>query len=57
MIMPVPPFDKDEDLLKSNDKNFKYQPDESCQKCGQFTLVRCGTCVRCDTCGETSGCS
>jgi hypothetical protein len=30
---------------------------ESCQECGNFTLVRNGTCLKCDTCGGTSGCS
>jgi ribonucleoside-diphosphate reductase alpha chain len=30
---------------------------ESCQECGNFTLVRNGTCMKCDTCGSTSGCS
>ncbi|MCL4765783.1 MAG: vitamin B12-dependent ribonucleotide reductase, partial [Hyphomicrobiaceae bacterium] len=30
---------------------------ESCQECGNFTLVRNGTCMKCDTCGGTSGCS
>jgi ribonucleoside-diphosphate reductase alpha chain len=30
---------------------------ESCGECGNFTLVRNGTCLKCDTCGGTSGCS
>jgi ribonucleoside-diphosphate reductase alpha chain len=30
---------------------------EACQECGNFTLVRNGTCLKCDTCGSTSGCS
>jgi ribonucleoside-diphosphate reductase alpha chain len=30
---------------------------ESCGECGNFTLVRNGTCLKCDTCGATSGCS
>jgi len=29
----------------------------SCGECGNFTLVRNGTCLKCDTCGSTSGCS
>ncbi len=28
-----------------------------CSDCGNFTLVRNGTCLKCDTCGSTSGCS
>jgi ribonucleoside-diphosphate reductase alpha chain len=30
---------------------------DACGECGQFTLVRNGTCLKCDTCGTTSGCS
>jgi hypothetical protein len=30
---------------------------DSCTECGNFTLVRNGTCLKCDTCGATSGCS
>ncbi|HEY1258979.1 MAG TPA: vitamin B12-dependent ribonucleotide reductase [Stellaceae bacterium] len=30
---------------------------DNCQECGNFTLVRNGTCLKCDTCGATSGCS
>jgi len=30
---------------------------ESCTECGNFTMVRNGTCLKCDTCGSTSGCS
>jgi hypothetical protein len=30
---------------------------DDCQTCGQFTMVRNGTCLKCDSCGATSGCS
>ncbi len=30
---------------------------EACGECGNFTMVRNGTCLKCDTCGGTSGCS
>jgi ribonucleoside-diphosphate reductase alpha chain len=30
---------------------------DSCGACGNFTLVRNGTCMKCNTCGATSGCS
>jgi ribonucleoside-diphosphate reductase alpha chain len=30
---------------------------DACTDCGNFTLVRNGTCLKCDTCGSTSGCS
>ncbi|MEK7244504.1 MAG: vitamin B12-dependent ribonucleotide reductase, partial [Pseudomonadota bacterium] len=30
---------------------------DSCGECGNFTLVRNGTCLKCNTCGATTGCS
>nr|WP_315707221.1 MULTISPECIES: ImmA/IrrE family metallo-endopeptidase [unclassified Bradyrhizobium] len=30
---------------------------EACSECGNFTLVRNGTCTKCDTCGSKTGCS
>jgi len=30
---------------------------DACGECGNFTLVRNGTCMKCNTCGATSGCS
>jgi ribonucleoside-diphosphate reductase alpha chain len=30
---------------------------EACEECGNFTLVRNGTCLKCNTCGSTTGCS
>jgi ribonucleoside-diphosphate reductase alpha chain len=30
---------------------------DACIECGNFTLVRNGTCLKCDTCGGTTGCS
>jgi ribonucleoside-diphosphate reductase alpha chain len=30
---------------------------DSCGACGNFTLVRNGTCMKCNTCGATTGCS
>jgi ribonucleoside-diphosphate reductase alpha chain len=30
---------------------------DACGTCGNFTLVRNGTCMKCNTCGSTSGCS
>ncbi len=30
---------------------------DPCPTCGNFTLVRNGTCLKCDTCGSTTGCS
>jgi len=30
---------------------------DPCGECGNFTLLRNGTCLKCDSCGATSGCS
>ncbi len=30
---------------------------DACESCGNFTMVRNGTCLKCVTCGSTSGCS
>ena len=35
-------------------KGFEGDP---CGDCGNFTLVRNGTCLKCNSCGSTSGCS
>ena len=39
------------------DARVKGYEGEACGECGNFTLVRNGTCLKCDTCGGTSGCS
>jgi hypothetical protein len=36
--------------------SFRYGG-EACRECGNFTMVRNGTCLKCDTCGATTGCS
>lgn len=30
---------------------------DACGDCGNFTMVRNGTCLKCNTCGATNGCS
>lgn len=30
---------------------------DACTECGNFTLIRNGTCLKCNTCGGTTGCS
>lgn len=30
---------------------------DACAECGNFTMLRNGTCLKCDSCGSTSGCS
>jgi ribonucleoside-diphosphate reductase alpha chain len=42
---------------KAAEARMKGYEGESCGECGNFTMVRNGTCLKCDTCGSTSGCS
>jgi ribonucleoside-diphosphate reductase alpha chain len=44
-------------LERIREARMKGYEGDSCGECGNFTLVRNGTCLKCDTCGETSGCS
>ena len=45
------------DLVQNWDFKYPVDHDVACGECGNFTLVRNGTCMKCDTCGSTSGCS
>ncbi len=42
---------------KAREAKLKGYEGDPCRECGQFTMVRNGTCLKCDTCGTTSGCS
>ena len=44
-------------LSRSREAKIKGYEGDSCSECGNFTLVRNGTCLKCNTCGATSGCS
>jgi ribonucleoside-diphosphate reductase alpha chain len=44
-------------LERIREARMKGYEGDSCGDCGNFTLVRNGTCLKCDTCGSTSGCS
>jgi len=44
-------------LEKIREARMKGYEGDSCGECGNFTLLRNGTCLKCDTCGSTSGCS
>jgi ribonucleoside-diphosphate reductase alpha chain len=44
-------------LDRAAEARVKGYEGENCRECGNFTLVRNGTCLKCDTCGGTSGCS
>ena len=41
-------------VMEAKIKGYEGDP---CGECGNFTLVRNGTCMKCNTCGGTSGCS
>jgi ribonucleoside-diphosphate reductase alpha chain len=42
---------------KMREAKLKGYEGDACGDCGNFTLVRNGTCLKCVTCGGTSGCS
>ncbi len=44
-------------LERVRNARLKGYEGDSCGECGNFTLVRNGTCMKCTTCGATSGCS
>ena len=44
-------------ISKEIEAKIKGFEGEACGECGNFTLVRNGTCMKCNTCGATSGCS
>jgi len=46
-----------QDVSRRAEAKIRGYEGESCRDCGNFTLVRNGTCLKCDTCGGTSGCS
>ena len=41
-------------IMQARIKGYEGDP---CPTCGNFTLLRSGTCMKCDTCGGTTGCS
>jgi ribonucleoside-diphosphate reductase alpha chain len=46
-----------EHMVHIRDAKMKGYEGDACDECGNFTLVRNGTCLKCLTCGGTSGCS
>ncbi|MEJ2026651.1 MAG: vitamin B12-dependent ribonucleotide reductase, partial [Limibacillus sp.] len=44
-------------LERVREARMKGYEGDACGDCGNFTLVRNGTCMKCVTCGGTSGCS
>ena len=47
----------DERLDRIREARMKGYEGDACGECGNFTLLRNGTCLKCNTCGGTSGCS
>ena len=47
----------DDRAAQMREARLKGYEGDSCGECGNFTLVRNGTCLKCDTCGGTTGCS
>ncbi len=47
----------DAQLDRIREAKMKGFEGDACGECGNFTLVRNGTCMKCNTCGATSGCS
>jgi ribonucleoside-diphosphate reductase alpha chain len=47
----------DSRLEKIREARLKGYEGDACGECGNFTLVRNGTCMKCTTCGSTNGCS
>ncbi len=47
----------DTKLERIRQARLKGYEGDACGECGNFTLVRNGTCLKCNTCGSTSGCS
>jgi ribonucleoside-diphosphate reductase alpha chain len=48
---------KSERAARVQEARMKGYEGDNCPECGNFTLVRNGTCLKCDTCGSTTGCS
>ena len=48
---------RDVQAKRAAEARMKGYEGDACGGCGNFTLVRNGTCMKCNTCGSTSGCS
>ena len=50
-------IEEDPTMDRIREARMKGYEGDACGECGNFTLVRNGTCLKCNTCGSTSGCS
>jgi ribonucleoside-diphosphate reductase alpha chain len=53
----TPVTKRDAYAKRAAEARMKGYEGDACGSCGNFTLVRNGTCMKCNTCGSTSGCS
>ena len=56
-VSPEVSDEVDERLDRIREARMMGYEGDACGECGNFTLLRNGTCMKCDTCGGTSGCS
>ena len=56
-VLAVPPVPVSDTAELRAIARMKGYEGEMCGDCGNYTMVRNGTCFKCDTCGGTSGCS
>jgi ribonucleoside-diphosphate reductase alpha chain len=54
---PQPALRTSRRLMQLREARIKGYEGDPCESCGQFTMVRNGTCLKCVACGATSGCS
>ncbi|MEL7029283.1 MAG: hypothetical protein AAGL49_08715 [Pseudomonadota bacterium] len=53
----IPAPSRSERKVQMRAARLKGYEGDACSECGQFTMVRNGSCLRCDSCGATTGCS
>ncbi len=56
-LTTVAEIEVDPTMDRIREARMKGYEGDACGECGNFTLVRNGTCLKCNTCGSTSGCS
>ena len=57
LVAPLMVEEPNTDITAGREARLKGYEGDPCGDCGNFTLVRNGTCLKCVTCGSTSGCS
>ncbi|HLD75213.1 MAG TPA: vitamin B12-dependent ribonucleotide reductase, partial [Bdellovibrionota bacterium] len=53
-LQAQPSFERHEQIAMAQMQGYEG---DACIECGQFTMVRNGSCLKCNSCGSTSGCS